>query len=186
MGHSWAEQRNRNLRRRTRGLQRSAPVPLSGTCGVSARMFATWKRSEDGGTPLIANRHVLLRSQRASRRQKFLELAAGHNEDGALSYLERKPPVQDGAYHGWRISMRRRLLIALFLSLAAPSAALARQDQTLVSQALTATNQQDLISGDREQASNPDVRQRVSFSKKHQRLLSRDPKEIIPDICIGC
>ena len=82
--------------------------------------------------------------------------------------------------------MCQRLLIALFLSLSALPAALARQDQTLVSQALTATNQQDLTSGDREQASNPDVRQRVSFSRKHQRLLSRDPKEIIPDICVGC
>jgi hypothetical protein len=82
--------------------------------------------------------------------------------------------------------MCQRLLIALFLSLAAPSAAMARQDQTLGSQALPARNQQDLTSGDREPASKPDVRQRVSFSKKHQRLLSRDPKDIIPDICIGC
>ncbi len=82
--------------------------------------------------------------------------------------------------------MRRGLLIALFLSLAALPGAMARQDQTLVSQALIATNQQNLNSGDRADKSKPDVRQNVSFSKKHQRLLSRDPKEIIPDICVGC
>jgi len=82
--------------------------------------------------------------------------------------------------------MHRRLLTALFLSLAALPAAMARQDQTLVSQAQTATYERDLNRVETAQQSKSDGRQRVGLSKKHERLLSRDPEEIIPDICIGC
>jgi hypothetical protein len=82
--------------------------------------------------------------------------------------------------------MRRRLLAGLLLSLAALPAAMARQDQTLISQAQTATYQQDLNRVEDAQKSKPSSRQRLGFSKKYERLLSRNPKEIIPDICIGC
>ncbi len=82
--------------------------------------------------------------------------------------------------------MHRRLLTALFLSLAALPAASAHQGPTLVSQAQTATYERDLSRVEDAQKSKPDGRQRVGLSKKHERLLSRDPREIIPDICIGC
>jgi hypothetical protein len=82
--------------------------------------------------------------------------------------------------------MRWRLLAALFLIVGVNQPVLARQDQTLVSQAETTTYQQDLNGVNREQNSKPDLRKRVGFSKKYERLLNRDPKEIIPDICTGC
>jgi hypothetical protein len=82
--------------------------------------------------------------------------------------------------------MHRRLLTALFLSLSALQSASARQDPTLASQTQTAMYQRDLNRVGDAQKSKPDGRQRVGLSKKHERLLSRDPKEIIPDICIGC
>ena len=82
--------------------------------------------------------------------------------------------------------MHRRLLTAVFLSLAALPAASARQDPTLVSQAQTATYERDLSRVEDAQQSKSDGRQRVGLSKKNKRLLSRDPKEVIPDICIGC
>ncbi|MBB4039925.1 hypothetical protein GGR34_001572 [Microvirga flocculans] len=82
--------------------------------------------------------------------------------------------------------MHRRLLTALLLSLAALPAAMARQDPTLVSQPQTATYERDLNRAENAQNSIHDGRQRVGLSRKHERLLSRDPKEIIPDICVGC
>jgi len=82
--------------------------------------------------------------------------------------------------------MHRRLLTELLLSLAALPAAMARQDPTLASQTQTAMYQRDLHRLEDAKKSKPDGRQRVGLSRKHERLLSRDPKEIIPDICIGC
>jgi hypothetical protein len=36
------------------------------------------------------------------------------------------------------------------------------------------------------QKAKPDLRQRSELSREHERLLSRDLKRIIPDICVGC
>jgi len=82
--------------------------------------------------------------------------------------------------------MRRRIFATLFLSLATLSAMTARQNQMLASQDRAATDGRDLSRVDDAQQSKSAIRQRVGQPKRHERLLSRDPKEIIPDICIGC
>ena len=82
--------------------------------------------------------------------------------------------------------MRSNLLAALFLIVAVNQPVLARQEPTLVSQAETTADQQDPYRPNMEQNPKPRLRQRVGFSKRHERLLNRDPKEIIPDICTGC
>lgn len=82
--------------------------------------------------------------------------------------------------------MRWHLLAALLLIVGAIQPVLGRQEQMLVSQAETAMDRQDLNRVNREQVQKPGLRQRADISKKYERLLNRDPKEIIPDICIGC
>lgn len=82
--------------------------------------------------------------------------------------------------------MRCYLLAALLLILGVSQPVFARQGQTLVSQAETATYQQDTDRVNREQVQKPGLRQRADFTKRYERLLNRDPKEIIPDICTGC
>jgi len=82
--------------------------------------------------------------------------------------------------------MHRRILAALFLSLATLPVTVARQDQMLASQERAVTDERHLSRADDAQQSKSDIRQRGGPPKRHERLLSRNPKEIIPDICVGC
>lgn len=82
--------------------------------------------------------------------------------------------------------MRWHVLAALILIAGVNQTALARQDQRLASQADATTPQQDFYRVNGDQNSRSDPQQRMRFRKRYDRILDRNPKEIISDICIGC
>lgn len=81
--------------------------------------------------------------------------------------------------------MRWKLLAALLLSLEVMSPAIARQGQISAPQQRTASYRQDFMSAKTTRNPESEIR-RAETSRRHERLLSRDPEEIIPDICTGC
>jgi hypothetical protein len=73
----------------------------------------------------------------------------------------------------------------LFLSFVVAEPAVSRQDSALFSHAQTTAYQENLTRPEIKKTK-PSFRRRTELSREHERLLSRDPKQIIPDICVGC